>query len=226
VAERCSGVGAGKVPGFGSGNPGDPVTDIFEPSVFAPRRIGAYYGCPYRSSTSTSASWPSGHTRLTPLFAGKTITWDRIGMIGGTNASRTIRLGVYSLDPDTLFPDALLLDAGVVIPASSAVAFYQATISLTTSATWLGAAFFMEGAGANLLFSIEGCNAMYGPYDTSPTPPAVSAALVAGKIALTASGLSSSGTMPVVGAYGVPLIPPDPSLSLNVGSNVYLRRSA
>lgn len=87
--------------------------------------------------------------RLSPIFVGESADWDRIGaMIRYSSAPGTnpnIIWGVYSLDEDTLFPDALLL-SGTLTTVTTTLLWVETTIALSTTAKWLGVAYFGDSA--------------------------------------------------------------------------------
>jgi hypothetical protein len=113
-----------------------------------------YYGYTFAAGLHNTENTLFGvgaisYGRLSPLFVGENANWDRIGVMTrynsapGTNPN--IIWGVYSLDEDTLFPDALLL-SGSFTTASTTLLWVESTIALSTTAKWLGLAYFCDSA--------------------------------------------------------------------------------
>jgi hypothetical protein len=180
--------------------------------------VGAYYSTPFIGSGSTSSGWASGHGRLSPLWLNAQVTLDRIGMFAGVNSNRRIRLGVYELDPATLFPTALAFD-NAVFDGTLSQAFLEATINLTLDAGWWGLAFAMSGAGTSNSFAIQNTGNTWGPWGNSGPDGAV----MVNRGALVVNGTTTQYTsaMPAPGDWVV-----ETSNAAQTTSGVRVRRSA
>ena len=130
---------------------------------FAPAMVTGRY---YRSAMSTSTAAPSvGNEHAVPLFIGKPVTLDRIGVnVSVTAGSSVVRLGIRS-DNNGL-PGTLVLDAGTVDSASSTGdKFITISQALTPGWYWLCA---VSQGGAPTLSILVGGNPMISGTVSSP----------------------------------------------------------
>jgi hypothetical protein len=100
---------------------GDDTPYRFDPSLLGglplqlPIQNGRYYRA-VNADESTSAVTTDtfdGQIVATPFIASQSKTWTKIGMTCATDAAGIhARVGIYSSDPSTGLPDALIIDAG------------------------------------------------------------------------------------------------------------------
>lgn len=152
MAERCSGILAGKTPGFGSGNPGDPVQGPAE--IFHPYASGGYYPetFAFRNQASEKGTGGVGSiTNIGPLFCGGDRSWDRIGMklrfSSSPGTPPDFYFVVYEMDDVTLFPTSLLYQSASANTQGVATAWVEDTITLSTTANWIGVGWHVVGTG-------------------------------------------------------------------------------
>lgn len=104
-----------------------------------------YYKAPLGTSTATVNSYQT-QQHLAPMYFDRPCTIDRIGIEVTTgSAATTVRLGIYSPDPDSGLPRRLLLDAGTV--ASTSTGFKEIVVDLNVPAGLLWVTCGVSGAG-------------------------------------------------------------------------------
>jgi hypothetical protein len=129
---------------------------------------------------TTAVANVRGIAQCTPLWLGTNQTWSfdallcSITSAGATGA--VMRMGVYELDPSTLTPTTLLVDAGTVSSASTGIKTITLGSTLTSSSQWLGLAIQGEGATS------PGTPAGYGSVSSGSFTPIL--------------GINSSGSVP------------------------------
>lgn len=115
-------------------------------AIFKPRTSGVYYTTQFANDMTGATLTTAPVGRMGVMFAGGTHSWDAVTIPPATTGTRTARIGVYSLDDDTLLPNALLVDAGVVGLVDLVPDILS--ISITTTANWLGLAAVLESDGS------------------------------------------------------------------------------
>lgn len=131
------------------------TSGIFNPK---PRMTGREYTATFGSHVSSSSATAVGEGRMGILFAGGTHTWDQLSIGVATSGTKTVRLALYSLDPDTLLPVALLYDAGVATYTGVGEHVRAITPALQTTVSWLGLASIVETAGTGAVHSTTSNN--------------------------------------------------------------------
>lgn len=126
-------------------------------AIHRPYYIGGYYGYTFaqgfQRTTNLLGAGATSSGRMSPVFCGETISWDRIGAFcrfaSSPGVLPTMFMGVYALDDDTLFPTSLLLTTTMTL-SNTVIEWNEATISLTTTDNWIGVAYFCDQSAENI----------------------------------------------------------------------------
>jgi hypothetical protein len=104
-----------------------------------------FYKAPLGTSTATINSYQT-QQHLAPMFFDRTCTIDRIGIEVTTgSAATTVRLGIYSPDPNSGLPRRLLLDAGTVDSSSTGFKEIVVNLDIPVGLVWVTCG--VSGAG-------------------------------------------------------------------------------
>jgi hypothetical protein len=194
----------------------DATAGLFNPK---PRRIGNKYTTQFGSHSSSASPVSVGEGRMGILFAGGTHTWDQMTVHVVTVGTRTGRMALYSLDPETLLPDALLYDAGVFSYAGVAGERTLAiTPALQTTANWLGLAMILETAGTGSITSTTSNNDANSRVISLFGTDAVASLTLNVNVLYCSTGIAGA---PAPGAWSVPTASPQTH-----DGGVYIRKSA
>jgi len=170
----------------------------------------------------------TAYGRLSPVFVGEDASWDRVAALMRYNSSPgsapNLLWGVYSLDEDTLFPDALLT-SGSMTTSSTTLTWVESTIALDTTAAWLGVAYFCDSLSESfgiqewseepVIRTIPG----YSPYGITP----VTATDIRPNHCLYA-GVSTPVALPAPGSWTINEA--DPNNNRGISCGLHLRRTA
>lgn len=147
-----------------------------------------YYGetfVPYSDDADidTSLAIGTAFTAVGPMFTGGPRSWDRIGFFirfsSAPGTSPDYYFVVYALDDLTLLPTALLYQSAAARqPGGTVSTWEEDTITLDTTASWLGVGFhFPDNQGESIAYKSHGVTATgvadrtrgYVPYGHSRT---------------------------------------------------------
>jgi len=104
---------------------------------------------------------------MVPMFVGRTATWQRISITHGGGFGPRVALGIWSMNPATLLPVALLTAATVETPLGTnyTVGTYGVPLVQTTTA-WIGLAVHGHGTGGGwFTFDIDKNTAGTGQFN-------------------------------------------------------------
>jgi hypothetical protein len=125
--------------------------------VYAPRRVGSYYANTF-GKHHLNSQWGANNPgvmnggKMAPLYVGRAASWNELRqrVINNGDTFGVYRWGVYELDPTTLLPVALLLDAGSIQYNVGAPVDRTIAISLSTTCDWIGLGVVCEGTNAGV----------------------------------------------------------------------------
>lgn len=163
-----------------------------------PLHLARYYGNSFGTFVgASSASLLNG--RMSSIYVGERATWDQLACeVTTLDASGSIRLTLYELNPRTLMPTTLIADGGLVSGTSTGVK--TASISGSTTSAWVGVFVAIEGnAGSLQLRALFCSNGEHGPWGFSSgslnarAANALSQTVVAGTALAVGSFVAPSG---------------------------------
>jgi len=186
-------------------------------SLRQPYQLSRWYSSSHGQRRSAS-TWADGDCVMSLIYVGLTssITVDALRYeVTTAVAASTARVGLYTVDFNTLLPTALLVDGGT--GSTAAVAKVTVTLStpqVLTSPGWYGLAIAMQGGA--VAFSCDklgGSVNMQTPYGWSALPFTTATNAKYGLL-VAATG----GSLPSAGSF-------TSATTVNYGSGLWLRRS-